>query len=164
MEDPEAFKRKAVESAEASDLLKIDILKQQPASQLPDSEIVKKYEHLGEAISSWVGDEVAIFNETWRKRNSGYPEAHHFQDCGSRDYRRFWRAGFRFGGEYLLGSLVEKEIHDALFNDKTMFFGLNELEQIFLCTVEEGLSKLNPSGRAYSYDMEESVKSNVGRY
>ncbi|KAI4088681.1 MAG: hypothetical protein LQ344_005919 [Seirophora lacunosa] len=162
-EDLEAFKRKAVESAEASDLLKIDILKQQPASQLPDSEIVKKYEHLGEAISSWVDDEVAIFNETWRKRNSGYPEAHQFHDGGSRDYRRFLRAGFRLGGEYLLQSVIRQEIYKELFSDTPTFFGLDIPEQVFLRRVEEGLRKLDPprNPAAIRYVRSEALKGFV---
>ncbi|KAI4146017.1 MAG: hypothetical protein LQ341_002197 [Variospora aurantia] len=150
--DLEAYKKKAIESTEANDLLKVDILKQQPASQLPDSEVVKMYEQLGEAISSWVDDEVAISNDMWRKRNDCYPGTNQFQDTGIPHYRQFLDEGFRFGGEYLLESLIQQELHEELFGERMMFFGLDYQENMFVSKVEEGLSKLEPPRSAYYYD------------
>ncbi|KAI4116637.1 MAG: hypothetical protein LQ345_002982 [Seirophora villosa] len=140
-EQLEAFERKATESTEANEMLKIDLLKQQPAGQLPDSEVVEKYEQLYEAVSAWVNDEVGIFDAVW----------HHRQFLGDH---------YRLGGEYLLESLAHQEIHDALLSDRNKFFGLDELERKFLCTVEEGLSKLDPprNPAAIRYVKSETLK------
>ncbi|KAL8650205.1 MAG: hypothetical protein Q9210_003963 [Variospora velana] len=155
--DLEAYKRKAIESTEASDMLKIDILKQQPASQLPDSEVVKMYEQLGEAISSWVDDEVAISNDMWRKRNDCYPGTNQFQDGGIPHYRQFLDEGFRFAGEYLLESLIQHELQEELFCGRAMLFGLDHPEERFISMVEEGLSKLDPP-RTIRYLRSENLK------
>ncbi|KAL8961016.1 MAG: hypothetical protein Q9193_002369 [Seirophora villosa] len=143
-EQLEASERKATKSTEANEMLKIDLLKQQPASQLPDSEVVEKYEQLYEAVSAWVNDEVDIFDAAWRKQNGCRAQLNQFQDGGVPNHRQFLGEDYRLGGEYLLESLVHQEIHDALLSDRNKFFGLDDLERNFLCTVEEGLSKLNP--------------------
>ncbi|KAL9010692.1 MAG: hypothetical protein Q9173_004400 [Seirophora scorigena] len=136
-EQLKAFERKATESTEANEMLKIDLLKQQPASQLPDSELVEKYEQLHEAVSAWVNDEVGIIDAAWRKQNGCRAQLNQFRDGGVPNHRQFLGDDYRLGGEYLLESLVEQELYNALFSDKAMFFGLDKLEQMFLCTVEE---------------------------
>ncbi|KAL8987125.1 MAG: hypothetical protein Q9177_003644 [Variospora cf. flavescens] len=144
MENLEAFRKKATESIEVNEMLKVDLIKQQPVSQLPDSEVVMKYDRLHEAISSWVNDEVSIFEGAWKKLHGCYPDANQFRDGGNPCYRQFLGAGFGLGGEYLLESLIQQELHEELFSQGMMFFGLDYQEYMFIRKVEEGLSKLYP--------------------
>ncbi|KAI4139969.1 MAG: hypothetical protein LQ341_004006 [Variospora aurantia] len=152
MEDLEGFRKKATESIEINEMLKVDLIKQQPVSQLPDSEVVMKYDRLHEAISSWVNDEVSIFEGAWKKLHGCYPDANQFEDGGNTCYRQFLDAGFCLGGEYLLESLIQQELHKELFNEGMMFFGLDYQEEMFMRRVEEGLRKLDPPRSAYYYD------------
>ncbi|KAL8971301.1 MAG: hypothetical protein Q9197_003352 [Variospora fuerteventurae] len=157
MEDLEAFRKKATDSIEINEMLKVDLIKQQPVSQLPDSEVVMKYHRLHEAISSWVNDEVSIFEGAWKKLHGCYPDANQFGDGGNPCYRQFLDAGFGLGGEYLLESLIQQELHKELFSEGMMFFGLDYQENMFIRKVEEGLSKLDPP-RTIRYLRSENLK------
>lgn len=144
--------------------LKVDLLKQQPRAQLPDSRIVEMYHELRGNISSWLDNEVPILRAEWR-------EVHH-ETCAEfslfghgtpAEDLAFLGNRFTFGEEYLVESIIHTQLQRLLFEIDSPFFALDENEVRFLRATENGFGLLDPpKGKYLRKSM--SIKSDSNRY
>ncbi|KAL8880378.1 MAG: hypothetical protein Q9192_008034, partial [Flavoplaca navasiana] len=131
--------------AEVNGDLKVDLLKHQRMSQVADSQIVDMYKLLHANISSWVDAEVVAFEERWRaEHDDQYPQSEVFQHGNIPAYIDFLKAGYQFGGEYLVESQIHMRLHDLLFKKDQPFAALNQNETDFMHNFEAGLATLDP--------------------
>ncbi|KAL8859760.1 MAG: hypothetical protein Q9178_003875 [Gyalolechia marmorata] len=119
--------------------LKEELLKHQPSVQVVDSHIRDQYNLLHENLSSWVDTQVMRFDDQCE-----HPQDHVFRHGDVPEFLGFLGAGHRFGGQYLVESEVHLRLHKSLFNNNKLFFALDESENIFLRTAEDGLKDLDP--------------------
>ncbi|KAL8649971.1 MAG: hypothetical protein Q9226_005345 [Calogaya cf. arnoldii] len=126
--------------------LKMDMLKQQPADQPSDSQLAERYRHLGDAISTWVDNELTRFEIQWALDHDGIdPEKTVFRAGGSPAQSEFLSASYVYGGEYLVESFIHSQLHELLFADAIVLVGLEESEMKFVRMVEEGLTASTPA-------------------
>ena len=129
--------------------LKEALLKYQPSVQVADSHIRDQYNLLHENLSSWVDTQVKRFDDQCE-----HPQDDVFRHGNVPEFLGFLGAGHKFGGQYLVESEVHLLLHKSLFNNDKLFFVLDESENIFLSTVEDGLKDLDPPrGRGSSINL-----------
>ncbi|KAI4168859.1 MAG: hypothetical protein LQ343_006072 [Gyalolechia ehrenbergii] len=127
-----------------NDAMKVDVLKQQPMSQAPDSQIADMYRSLQDKISSWIDTEIRTVEDGCVGTNGELNLSLNPSGRASREDASFLAKGFLFGGEYLLESIVQYKLHELLYSEDMMYFALACDDAIFLHSVEEGLPKLDP--------------------
>lgn len=138
--------------AELNGDLKVDLLKHQHVNQVADSQIVDMYKLLHANISSWVDAEVGGFEEQWRtEHDNQYPQSEVFQHGNVPAYIEFLKAGYQFGGEYLVESQVHMRLHDLLFKKDQPFVALVQNEKDFIHNFEAGLATLDPPRGRYQH-------------
>lgn len=125
--------------------LTADLLKKKPRSQLSDTHIAEMYQQLRERISSWIDNEITMFEDAWRDSHNGaYPEFSPFENGNIPEHAAFLASNYRLGGEHLVQSVVQAKLQEFLFSNDMIFFALEPCEARFLHKVEEGLSRLDP--------------------
>ncbi|KAL8997123.1 MAG: hypothetical protein Q9188_006403 [Gyalolechia gomerana] len=143
--DLELARNKIRDLEKAKNDLTSDLLKQKPKSQLSDSHIAEMYQQLRESISAWVDKEVTKFEDLWRHNHEGvYPNFSFFRDGENPEYATFLANNYKLGGEHLVQSVLQAKLQQVLFSNDNVFFALLHTDAIFLRTVEEGLSRLDP--------------------
>ena len=133
-----ASKRTTKKLVSEAEELKVDLLKHQPMSQLTDTHIAEMYEGLRGAISSWVDNEVFLSNDGCAQSSS----------CDltslASEHVNFLAGGYKYGSEYLAESIILHRMHELLYSNDLIFFGLDIGEMNFLHSAEKGLMDLDP--------------------
>ncbi len=142
-----ASRRTSNQLFEEKEDLKMDLMKQQPMTQLSDAEVADMYEGLQRNISSWVDGEVAAFEKEWIETHQT-PKVplnlNIFNNPPWPEESQFLAAGHGYGGDYLVESLIHARLHEALFRDEMIFFALDGQESRFLQTAGYGLVHATP--------------------
>ncbi|KAL9595122.1 MAG: hypothetical protein Q9219_006639 [cf. Caloplaca sp. 3 TL-2023] len=118
--------------------LRVDLLRKQPENQKPDYYIVEMYKRLRISISSWVDDELpfAARDEGFKTQTTS-PRA-------SPDDANFLAKSYTYGLEYLLESLIMTQLHERLYGDNVICFGLSGADDSFLRIAEQALTEIDP--------------------
>lgn len=102
------------------------------------------YESLNQATLAWANTEITIFDQDWFETHGQYPSSNSFKSSGFKDFDEFLAEEHILGREYLMASIVSREIHKHLFGNDQVFFGLEDSQASFLNTAEKGLCQLDP--------------------
>ncbi|KAL9031251.1 MAG: hypothetical protein Q9196_000719 [Gyalolechia fulgens] len=127
-----------------NEAVKVDLFRQQPISQAPDSRITDMYQGLQDKISSWIDTEIKAIEDGGVASNEELNLSFNPSGRASPEDAKFLARGFAFGGEYLLQSIVQHKLHELLYSDDMIYFALANDEAVFLHSVEQGLTVLDP--------------------
>ena len=98
---------------------KDDLFRLQPLSQIPDSDIVRKYDLLIAQVSSWVEGEVDLYSEIYENSQIVYRK----KIAGTAEYLNKYPDSF---GEHLVQSTVATLLQQRLLNQDILLFGIPE--------------------------------------
>ncbi|KAL8971526.1 MAG: hypothetical protein Q9183_001010, partial [Haloplaca sp. 2 TL-2023] len=127
------------------DQLKDDLFKQQPKTELPDSQIAEKYTQLQRNVTTWVESEIRCFDTEWSKDHDGkWPEFQIFRPGRNQQYASFLNAGHTYGGDYLAESVIHLELQKILSCDHKLLVCLDESHKELLTNAERGLVNMDP--------------------
>lgn len=151
----EASERKIERLGREKGKLNVDLLKQQPRSQITDARLVEMYQELRGNISSWVDNELSALEAAWRTiHQDASPNASFFHHGASPEHSAFLACGYRFGEVYHVESVIHTQLQELLFKGDTSFFALSDAEGRFLHSVESGFGLQDPPKGTFNLKIE----------
>ena len=116
-----------------------DLWRLQPLPQVTDTEILTGFEELTHRVSSWIDEEIGIFENL----NSGSKSIVLFRDGGDKVLRSYMR-DFSAFGEYCIVQIVHKFLCSEVFDCGTYLVGLPPAAAEVLEAVEQIMPNLKP--------------------
>ena len=118
---------------------KDDVFRLQTASQVPDSEISKRFESLGQQIIHWIDAKVADFDTA---RPEAEPDRVFLvgEDKQARTFLRLHPGA----GEHLARYLIHRFLDKNVFGKKLYFFGLSDEKLQFMKDTELEMARFDP--------------------
>ncbi|KAL8707786.1 MAG: hypothetical protein Q9220_007238 [cf. Caloplaca sp. 1 TL-2023] len=125
--------------------LEEELLKKSPMDQTPDTQVASRYEQLQGSIQSWIDTEIRRYEDQWILDHDGkYPDLNVFRSGSIPEYTNFLAANYKLGGEYLVQSVVQQQLHMLLFQANNFCLALGAGDQVLLSGMERGLKELSP--------------------
>ena len=127
---------------------KDDLFGLRPAAPIPETDILKNFETIGQQIVNWIDGEVLAFQKS-------HPDAEpqHIFTTDSDGEASNFLATYPAAGEYLVRFLIHRFLQDHIFSPDIYLVGLPEETQFLLRRVEESMKRLKPpKGRPFAGD------------
>ena len=119
---------------------KDDLFRLQPIADVADTEILRQFENVCERISSWIDEEISLFEREPRSLNAEsqmfiFEESPELEDMLQRNSQ---------AGEYLVGAFVHEQLIENVLGDHIFLFGLCSDTAYLLRAAEENMKSLDP--------------------
>ena len=122
---------------------KDDLFRMQPRTQVSDSTIAQRFEHLNDQICDWIDNEISRSMDECQSIHPGtQPKLfHHDEDPTTKGFLAHYPDT---GGEYIIRFMLHFAIQRKLLSDQIFLFHLDTTAAKYLKYVEKGMTQLQP--------------------